>query len=147
MEIKKVGLAELDALAELFDAYRQFYRKPADLEGAKNFLHKRISREESVIYLARNDAGQAMGFVQLYPSFSSISMKRTWILNDLFVAKRFRRQKVGHRLMEQARELAEQTGATAIMLETEKNNNIAQTLYKKLGYTQSRDYHVYYLHL
>lgn len=145
MEIRKAGLAELDSLVLLFDAYRQFYQKPSDVEGARNFLHKRIAKEESVIYIAWNDIGIAMGFIQLYPSFSSVSMKRLWVLNDLFVSPKFRRQKVGEKLIEEARYLADQTGASALMLETEVTNIHAQKLYEKLSFEKSTDYFVYYL--
>ncbi len=147
MEIRKAGLADLESLVPLFDGYRQFYRKPSDIEAVRNFLHQRISREESVIYLAWNDINKAMGFVQLYPSFSSVSMKRLWVLNDLYVASAYRRQKVGQRLIEQARELAAQTSASALMLETEVSNEHAQQLYEKLGFEKSIDYYVYYLRI
>lgn len=145
MEIRKAGLADLESLVSLFDAYRQFYRKPSDVDGVRNFLHNRIAREESVIYIAWNDMNIAMGFVQLYPSFSSVSMKRLWVLNDLYVDSKFRRQGVGQKLIVEARNLADQTGASALMLETEVTNTQAQNLYEKLNFKKSIDYFVYYL--
>jgi len=70
----------------LIDAYRQFYKQSSDVASAYEFLKERFSHGESVIFLAF-EGDQALGFTQLYPSFSSVSMARVFILNDLFVAQ------------------------------------------------------------
>lgn len=44
--------ADLDALAPLFDAYRQFYEQPANVALARAFLAQRMHSQESVILLA-----------------------------------------------------------------------------------------------
>ena len=132
-------------VSELFDLYRQYYRQASDLLGAKDYIHARITGDESVIFLAiDDDRGAAMGFVQLYPSFSSVSMKRLWVLNDLFVHPDFRRRGVGRELMERALQLGKDTDASALMLETEADNLPAQNLYENLGWKRSTDYFVYY---
>jgi hypothetical protein len=84
----RAGLEHLDVLTGLFDSYRQFYGQEPDLPGARRFLEARLRCRDSVVFLAfRDDATRtSVGFVQLYPSFSSVSMKPIWILNDLFVA-------------------------------------------------------------
>lgn len=146
MKIIRAGLDQLPQVVALFDAYRQFYRQPADLAGARQFLRTRIEKEESVIFLAVSEAEvtQGAGFVQLYPSFSSVSMKRLWILNDLFVHPDARKQGVGELLLERARQLAVETQAGGLMLETETSNTAAQALYEKLGWKKSQEYFVYY---
>ena len=104
----------LEALATLFDGYRQFYEQAPDLDGARAFLAGRLERGESVLFLALLDQnGQEIpaGLAQLYPSFSSASMRRLWILNDLFVAPEARKHGVGRALLQAAREHAESTGA------------------------------------
>ena len=104
----------LEALATLFDGYRQFYEQAPDLDGARAFLAGRLERGESVLFLALLDQdGQEIpaGLAQLYPSFSSASMQRLWILNDLFVAPEARKHGVGRALLQAAREHAESTGA------------------------------------
>ncbi len=83
--------ADVDAVAPLFDAYRQFYGKPADAALARAFIAERMNNKESVIFVARADDGSAVGFAQLYPVFSSVSAGRSFILNDLFVAPGTRR--------------------------------------------------------
>lgn len=128
--------AEADAVAlaaPLFDRYRQFYGQAADLAGAAAFLAERLGRGESVVYLAL-DGAAAVGFVQLYPSFSSVRLRPIWVLNDLFVAESARRQGVARRLLDAARDLARSTGAARLTLSTAKDNAAARSLYLSLGY-------------
>ena len=140
MQINQAQRADLEALVPLFDGYRQFYQQASDLEGARSFLRQRLENHESVILLASAD-GQAAGFTQLYPSFSSVQMRRAWILNDLFVSPAFRGSGVGKALLLAAQAWAQQTGATGLFLETAVDNP-AQHLYELLGWR--RDPHVLY---
>ncbi len=128
----------------LFDQYRQFYKQVSDPDGCRRFLLQRIENRESVIYLAL-DNGVAAGFVQLYPSFSSASMRRLWILNDLFVATQYRRSGAGQELIEHSRQLAIHTGAKGLVLATAIENFTAQRLYEKLGFTRDHDFYHYVL--
>jgi len=41
-------LADLEVIAPLFDAYRQFYEKPSDLALAKSFIGNRLQSNVSV---------------------------------------------------------------------------------------------------
>src|SRR5262245_30923234 len=113
VEIMRAGAEHLDLVAPLFDAYRQFYRQEPDRSGTKRFLAERIRNGESVIFLAwdrlPNGEPHGVGFIQLYPSFSSVGMKRIWILNDLFVAPSARKAGVGRELMNHAKEFARST--------------------------------------
>ena len=122
-------------VAPLFDAYRQFYRQPSDLSAAGAFIAARLEREESVIFLAERD-GRAIGFVQLYPVFSSTAARpgRLWLLNDLFVAPEERGGGIGRALLARARRLAEETGAVGLELVTARSNTGAQRLYESVGY-------------
>lgn len=90
LEIVHATPADVGEIAPLFDAYRQFYQKPSDVEAARRFLFARLSKNESVLFLARHE-GRVVGFVQLYPVFSSIGLTRQWILNDLYVAPEARK--------------------------------------------------------
>jgi ribosomal protein S18 acetylase RimI-like enzyme len=137
VKIIEAGVEHVDAVAPLFDSYRQFYRQPSDLPGAREFLHARLSNRESVVFLAANEdvsPAAALGFVQLYPSFSSVGMKRIWILNDLFVTEEARRSGIAGLLMNAALDLARSTGAARIELATAKDNVAAKSLYLALGY-------------
>ena len=88
--VRQAEIEDVDALVPLFDAYRQFYRQPPDLARARAFLAERFAHQESLVLLAEQD-GEAIGFTQLYPLFSSVRTVRTWLLNDLFVAPAARR--------------------------------------------------------
>ncbi len=134
MVVREAGLEDVDRLAPLFDGYRQFYRQPADLDGARRFLAERLAAGESRVLMAETADGWPLGFVQLFPSFSSVSMKRLWILNDLFVAPDARRSGVARALMDRARALAVETGAKGLILETESHNAPAKRLYEELGW-------------
>ena len=131
--IRQAGEKDIAAIAPLFDSYRQFYDKPPDPRGAEQFIRERLTKEESVIFLAER-GGEALGFVQLFPSFSSVSAFRLWVLNDLFVARSARGLGVGRALMEEARAHAIRTGAKRLTLETVVENRAARSLYESLGY-------------
>lgn len=133
MQTTRITSEQVDLVAPLFDAYRQFYGKAPDFEGARQFLSERLQRGESVVFAVIED-GKALGFTQLYPSFSSVSMKPIWILNDLFVVEEARRQGIGARLLAAARDHAEQTGAVRLQLSTAVNNARAQALYVQQGW-------------
>jgi GNAT superfamily N-acetyltransferase len=144
LRIARAGLSDLDDLAPLFDGYREFYRQRSDPTAARAFLRERIERDESAIYLAY--AGrEAAGFTQLYPSFSSVSLKRLWILNDLFVRTDIRRGGVGRALLERARLHAVETGAKGLVLSTGVRNKAAQTLYESCGWRKDDEFFQYYL--
>ncbi|HIB48379.1 MAG TPA: GNAT family N-acetyltransferase [Flavobacteriaceae bacterium] len=128
----------LENLSVLFNRYRVFYKQPSDIERAKQFLSERLLRKDSIIFMALSDAGEAMGFTQLYPSFSSVSTQRTYILNDLYVSEVHRNKGIGEALMERAKQFAISEGAKGITLETEVNNP-AQHLYERLGWKKDDD--------
>jgi len=134
--ITRATLGDLDALAPLFDAYRVFYGKPSDPALARAFLHERLADDESVIFLARDAGGRALGFTQLYPCFSSVSARRLWILNDLFVTQAARRRGVAKALLQRAREYGLETGVVRLTLQTAHDNAQAQALYESLGWVR-----------
>ncbi|WHY75166.1 GNAT family N-acetyltransferase [Neobacillus sp. WH10] len=143
MLIQKVTINELDSLTELFNLYRVFYNQKSDVNSARKFLTERILKEESVVFIALN-GHESLGFVQLYPSFSSVSMQRSWVLNDLFVKETARGQGVGEKLMKTAIEFAKETGAKGVLLETAKDNTTAQRLYEKIGFIREGNYYYYF---
>lgn len=133
--ITRADAQHLDALAVLFDGYREFYRQSSDLAAARRFLAERFENEDSVIFVASlPDAAGLAGFTQLYPFFSSVRMQRVWILNDLFVASGARRRGVARALMDVAHDFAASTGAASVELATERENTVAQALYDAIGY-------------
>jgi ribosomal protein S18 acetylase RimI-like enzyme len=145
MFVNPVTMNELDDIADLFNQYRVFYGKDSEYEDCKEFIRQRIKNEESIIYIAHDQEDTPMGFVQLYPIFTSVGLKRQWLLNDLFVAEQHRRNGVAESLMERARLLAKQTESAGILLETAHDNIQAQQLYEKLGFQKDTDHFFYFL--
>ena len=143
MKIIQVQKEHLDSVAILFDAYRQYYDQKPDLVGAKNFLSERLLLNESVIFLAL-DEDKSLGFTQLYPIFSSISMKRQWVLNDLFVHEDARNLGIGKQILEKAQDFIKQIGHKGLLLETTPDNEKAQRLYEKLGWEREGNYYYYW---
>lgn len=141
--ISHAVVSDVDDVALLFDQYRQFYGQVSDLAGARSFLKERIENSESVILLARRDE-QAVGFVQLYPSFSSVSMRKIWVLNDLFVIPEARRLGIAAALMDRAVAFATESGAVRLVLATARNNAAARALYVRQGWREELEF-VHYL--
>lgn len=128
----------LEQLTALFNAYRVFYDQTSDIAAAEEFLSERFSKKDSVIFIAEDAVGKGLGFTQLYPSFSSVSMQRVYILNDLYVSEEARGQGVGEALLEHAKKFAISEGAKGLTLETDVDNP-AQKLYERLGWTKDID--------
>ena len=146
IEVLSATPADVGEIAPLFDAYRQFYGKPPDLEAARRFLFARLSKSESVVFFARYQK-RAVGFLQLYPVFSSVNLARQWILNDLFVSPETRKLGVGRALMERSHRLGEETRANALTLETAADNLASQRLYESLGWKRDDQFYRYSLPL
>jgi ribosomal protein S18 acetylase RimI-like enzyme len=136
VHIRRATLDDLDQLAPLFDAYRQFYDQASDLEHARTFLSARMSNKESVVLLAFNAAGKAVAFSQLYPSFCSVDAVPIFVLYDLFVAPVARRSGAGRALLTAAETLAVECGKARLDLMTARDNRQAQALYEALGWTR-----------
>ncbi len=126
-------LDNLHDLVGLFDKYRIFYKKDSDLKGAEQFLSERIKNQESVIYIYY-DKNIAVGFTQLYPTYSSARMVKNWILNDLFVLEEYRKTGVATQLINKVIEFAKSNDANFVQLETQVDNFVAQKLYQHLGF-------------
>lgn len=132
--IHRAVLDDLDQLVPLFDAYRQFYGQQSDVIVARQFLNDRLMRNESVVLVAENGGRAAIGFVQLYPTFSSIFAGPMYVLSDLFVTPEVSRRGVGTLLLKSAVETARATGAVRLELATAITNVSAQRLYESLGW-------------
>lgn len=146
MKVFQAHSEHLEEVSKLFDQYRVFYKSSSDCEAAKQFLKERFEKGDSTIFVASHD-GQIVGFTQLYPSFSSVSMKRIWILNDLFVDENYRRNGVAQSLMRAAENFARETGAVRIALATQIANVTAQSLYELRGYVKDEEFYHYTLRL
>ena len=148
--ITQANLDDLEQVAVLFDLYRQFYEEEADLDLARQYIEQRMQTQSSVIFIAWDKAGadkKAIGFTQLYATYCSVEASTIWVLYDLFVDSSQRNQGVGRALMNRAKAMALESGASRIDLETAVDNISAQGLYETLGYKRDSDFYKYSLAL
>jgi GNAT superfamily N-acetyltransferase len=137
LKIVQASLQNVEELVPLFDQYRLFYKQESDLQGAKVFLTNRLNNNESVVFLAYfKDI--PVGFTQLYPMFSSVSMQQSFVLNDLFVAAPYRKLQIGEALLNKAKAFCIAKKAKGLSLETGIDNP-AQKLYERLDWVKDID--------
>lgn len=135
MEIIRINSTQGDLVFELFNKYRVFYKQEPDIETAKKFIQARLNNNESVIFVAlSNEGGIPVGFTQLYPTYSSVSAVKNWILNDLYVEAAYRKQGIGEKLIKTALGFAKQNEARSVELSTAVDNYTAQSLYEQIGF-------------
>lgn len=155
MITRQAGIVDLPQLITLFDGYRRFYRQQSNLKATEAFIRERLQAQDSVFIITVTDntdnltnsevVGEGMGFTQLYPSYSSVAMQRTWILNDLFVAENYRELGVATQLIEATQAFAKQTNALAVKLATAVDNHQAKSLYHKMGFKKITEFDYYTL--
>ena len=133
---------QLDALVPLFDAYRQFYQQPSNLEGARAYLQARLERDEATVFLAF-DGDRALGFALLYDTFTSVAMQPLTILNDLYTIREARGHGVAHALIAQCVAHAKAKGSFRLRLRTAKDNEIAQRVYEHIGFKRDEVFYTY----
>ena len=146
MAILRATISDVADIALLFANYLAFYGHHRERGEVSGFLEQRLALGESAIYYAA-DRGRAVGFVQLYPLFSSIRLCRIWVLNDLFVSVAYRRKGHGRALLERAKLHALETGARGLFLQTGIENVTAQALYESQGYVRDATMYRYDLAL
>lgn len=132
--LRKATLSDLDSISPLFNSYRVFYGQSDNLLGSRKFISDRLGNDESTIIIAEDLHNNAVGFMQLYPTFSSIAARKSLILNDLYVDKRYRKKGIGEMFINFAKKYAMEIGVSSLSLETKIDNKIAQNLYEKLGF-------------
>lgn len=160
--IRRIGPTDIELVQPLFNAYREFYKCEPAPERARAFLLENLRLERSIIFVAYlesdNQTGESpigaspagkipIGFTQLYPRISSLSMTSYMYISDLFVDPAVRKQGIARKLMQEAAEFSLSTGAKSIQLETAHTNTAAQKLYESLGYVHDTEYRTYYLNL
>lgn len=146
ISVRQAVFTDIEALVPLLDQYRQFYGCPSDAPAARMFLLERFNHGESVIFIAHRGV-TPVGFTQLYPSFSSVSLARVFILNDLFVHENARRYGAASKLISAATEFAKTIGAVRVTLTTAITNEGAQALYTSAGWKRDEHYYVYHFGL
>ncbi len=153
--IRQAVFADLEELAPLFDQHRVAQGQNSDLPAARGFLQARFNHGESVLFVAvqrevrdvrdvRDGPNAAVGLAQLYPSFSSTSLARVFVLNDLFVHASARRQGVASQLLAAVERYAWQMGAARVSLNVTRDNSAGQALYRAQGWRQDEQFFMFH---
>lgn len=133
IEINSATKESIPAITMLFNDYRMFYKKENDIDSAKKFILDRFNNKDSFIFSASYN-NKIVGFTQVYPTFSSLQMKKIYVLNDLYISKEYRSLGIGRRLIEHVKEIAKKNDINTIVLETASDNIKAKALYESLGF-------------
>jgi ribosomal protein S18 acetylase RimI-like enzyme len=147
--VRRATRRDLRDLTSLFEGYRAFYHRDPAAGRARRFLGARLGAGDSLIWVARERMGtrRSVGFVQVYPTWSSLQMVRAWILNDLFVDPDVRRYGVGRLLMRAVSSAARRSQVAYVELATQRANHSAQALYQSEGYVQDTEFEHWALEL
>ncbi len=140
--IKRASILHLEQLHLLFEEYRTFYHMPANKPQSMAFLNARFKQNDSLIFIAFMEH-MAVGFVQIYPLFSSAAMKKIWLLNDLYVNPLARRKGVARKLLTTVENEAKKQSIFSIKLATAVDNHQAKALYHSLDYTTNDQFEHY----
>jgi len=147
-DIQPATVADIAALAHLFDAYRVFYGAAPDPIRADAFLHGLVTHGKTHFFLARETPeAPILGFVHLMPSIDTVAMRPIWLLEDLYVIPSARQSGVATALLRHAEAFARQTGAERLTLSTAHDNHRAQSLYRQLGYVREDHFRYYHRRL
>ena len=136
--ISTVGEADLGELLPLMRGYADFYEvSPAD-EALLELSRALIAdpAKEGMQFLARDDAGRAIGFATVYWLWSTTSASRIGLMNDLFVAAEGRGSGAAEALIERCRVACRERGASKLTWQTAKDNGRAQAVYDRIGGTR-----------
>ena len=142
--IKEATVEDSEKIGEVFDLYRQFYKKDPDKIISIEYIKQRLTNKESTIFFVEED-NVCIGIVQLYVTFDSLELSKKIILYDLFVRSEYRKKGIGAMLMDASKDFAENNGITGIELSTSISNGTAQRLYESLGYERDNEFYNYYL--
>ncbi|MER7762585.1 GNAT family N-acetyltransferase [Streptomyces sp. NPDC097619] len=144
VNVRTAEEADLGAVAGLFRGYLEFYEVAvADPEAPRRYLEERIRAGDSFVLLAEDGDGRAIGFAQVYPTWSSLALAPSWLLNDLYVAPEGRRTGAGRALLREVLDRGRAAGVSAVTLETGYENRVAQALYEAEGFERD-PFHVYF---
>ena len=141
--IRKATIDELEQIVSLFDQYMVFYNKPSAPDRYRQYLKERINNNEATVFMAYSLDNTPIGFVLNYHSFSSVSLGKIIVLNDLYVAAEHRKKGIGHQLIERSLALARECGAVRVDLGTARDNHTAQSLYEKMGFVKDTVFYAY----
>jgi ribosomal protein S18 acetylase RimI-like enzyme len=143
LTIRQATIQDLPKLVPIFDSYREYFGQQKDPAAVKQFLFEKFEHFESVVFIAQLQE-EVVGFAQLYPVFSSLTLQRVWLLNDFFITEGFRGSGVGTRLFATVKEYTLLTKSKGIELSVEHTNKKAWAFWEKQGFQLDEDFRYYF---
>ena len=143
MEIRRATFDDLGVLLPLVRGYREFYKQSHDPQAERAFIGNHLANGTSIVFLAFDDSGTAIGFAQLFQTFSTVHLGSSLILEDLFVAHDARGAGAASALLDTAIRYAGECGATQMFLETAMDNTTAQRVYERNGWKREARFYKY----
>jgi len=136
--VSTVGEPDLGELLPLVRGYADFYEVTPTDEALLELSRALIADPsgEGMQFLARDEAGRAIGFATVYWLWSTTSATRIGLMNDLFVAPEGRGSGAAEALIERCREACRERGASKLTWQTAKDNVRAQKVYDRIGGTR-----------
>ncbi len=146
MRIINANLDHLDQLTPMFIRYRELYGAMPQAEASREYLTERLNKNEAIILLAF-EQDTLLGFCLVYPSFSSVSLRPTWIINDLYVSEEARGQHIARKLLQEISQQAHGNQAVRLRVSVNANNEIAKRLYESADFLEDKHFRNYILPL
>ena len=100
--IQQATSENIKDITALFDEYKVFYKPKYDINSAAALIPERITKSDSVIFLADIDV-QVVGFPQIYPMFLSVSMQKLYVLKDIYVDPTHKGKGIGKILLKRGK--------------------------------------------
>jgi ribosomal protein S18 acetylase RimI-like enzyme len=145
--ITRPTLNDLENILELWKGQYDFHHKldniyyvPFDnttIPSFKKYLKKAIKKNTPRILIAKDDNGTLVGFITYDVSTSDYfdtNIKKYGEIIELFVDPRFRRQKIGTKLMQSVEGEFKKEGVNILKLQVSTFNQTAIALYQTLNY-------------
>ena len=146
LRIRQATIQDLSKILLIFDDYREYFKQPKDPVSVERFLFEKFEHFESVIFIAQLQ-DEVVGFAQLYPVFSSLTLQRVWLLNDFFIAEECRGSGVGTQLFAKVKEFTLLTKSKGIELSVEHTNKKAWAFWEKQGFKIDEEFRYYFYKL
>lgn len=133
--IRPATISDADQLYTLMRKYIvDFYKHPEPKEDdLKGLIYHLLDTPTSGLQFVAEEDGSLLGFSTLYFTFSTLNVKRQAILNDLYVVPFARGKKVGEKLFQKNLDYIRKNNFSSMTWETAKTNQVAQSLYNKMG--------------
>ena len=126
--------SHVDLLLQLMKEFYLVEGLPFDENIARRGLEQIFSKKTfGSIYIIAADQ-EIVGYIVLTFGFSLEFHGRDALVDEFYVRESFRRKGIGSRALEFIQEICRNEGINALHLEVDRNNQRAQSLYRKHGF-------------